>query len=209
MLQNQLYFATITKPAQIYSLNSNPKCDDYELWHARLGHPGNSMTRRMVEQIKDLKITAKDVSNKASLTCLPCIKGKFKIAPSYSKTRFKRPEFMEMLFMDICGPINPPCGPFRYFQVVVEATGRYEITKLLSSKNQAFPRLLTQLIQLKNQYPDNKIKEIRTDNASEYSSTLFDKYCETQGIVVQHSVEYQHFQNGLAELTIKKLQLIY
>ena len=36
------------------------------------------------------------------------------IKPSPSKIYIESPSFLERIQGDICGPIHPPCGPFRY-----------------------------------------------------------------------------------------------
>ena len=52
---------------------------------------------------------------------------------------------------------------------------------LLSSRNLAFVKLLTQRIRLRAQFPDYPIKTIRLDNASEFTSQAFDAYCVSVG----------------------------
>src|SRR5690348_615874 len=75
-------------------------------------------------------------------------------------------------------------------------------------RNQAFARLLAQILRLKAQYPDFPIKSIRFDNAGEFVSQTFLSYCETQGIDFLPPVPEVHLQNGLAESLIKRIQLI-
>ncbi|KAM1768502.1 hypothetical protein ACFX12_046463 [Malus domestica] len=116
--------------------------------------------------------------------------------------------FCKRIQGDICGPIQPSCGPFRYFMVLVDASTKWSYVCLLSTRNVAFVRLLTQIIKLRAQFPDYPIKSIRLDNAGEFTSQIFDDYCMTLGIDVEHYVPHVHTQNGLAEALIKRLQLI-
>ena len=51
-----------------------------------------------------------------------------------------------------------------------------------------------------------QIKNIRMDNAGEFTSQAFNDYCMSIGINVEHSVPHVHTQNGLAESLIKRLQ---
>ena len=115
---------------------------------------------------------------------------------------------MERIQGDICGPIHPPCGPFRYFMVLIDASTKWSHVTLLSTRNVAFARLLAQLIRLRAQFPDYPIKKIRLDNAVEFTSKSFNDYCMSIGIDVEHPVAHVHTQNGLAESLIKRLQLI-
>jgi hypothetical protein len=71
---------------------------------------------------------------------------------------------------------------------------------LLSTHNHAFTKFMMQVIRLKVNYPEYRIKSICMNNATEFSSRAFNDYCVTQGIKIHHSVLYVHIQNGLAEL---------
>ena len=78
---------------------------------------------------------------------------------------------------DICGPIHPPCGPFRYFMILIDAFTRWSHVCFLSTRNVAFARLLAQIIRLRAQIPNYPIKTIRLDNADEFTSQTFIDYC--------------------------------
>jgi hypothetical protein len=71
-----------------------------------------------------------------------------------------------------------------------------------------FAKFMTQVIQLKANYPEYRIKNICMDNATEFSSRAFNDYCMAPGIEVQHYVPYVHTQNGLTESLIKRINLI-
>ena len=86
--------------------------------------------------------------------------------------------------------------------------GRWSHVCLLSTRNLAFAKLLAQIIKLRAHFPDHQIKSIRLDNAGEFTSQVFDDYCLSLGIEIEHPVAHVHTQNGLAESLIKRLQLI-
>ena len=92
--------------------------------------------------------------------------------------------------------------------IMIDASTRWSHVYLLSMRNQAFARLLAQIIRLRAHFPDYLIKSIRLDNAGEFTSQAFNDYCMSIGITVEHPVAYVHTQNGLAESFIKRLQLI-
>ena len=116
--------------------------------------------------------------------------------------------FLERIQGDICGPIHPPCVPFRYFMVLIDASSRWLDVCLLSTRNVAFARLLAEIIKLRAQFPNYIIKSVRLDNAGEFTSQAFNEYCMSTGIIVEHHVAHVHTQNSLAESLIKCLQLI-
>ena len=70
------------------------------------------------------------------------------IRPSLAKVGTKFPRFLERIQGDIYGPIHPPCGPFRYFIVLVNASIRQSHMFLLSTRNPTFAKLLAQIIRL-------------------------------------------------------------
>ena len=79
---------------------------------------------------------------------------------------------------------------------------------MLSTRNAAFAKLLVKIIKLRAYHPDYPIKSIRLDNAGEFTSKTFDDYFMSIGIEVEHLVPHVHSQNGLAEATIKRIQLV-
>jgi len=128
------------------------KCSDpkqFMLWHDRLGHPGSIMMRRIIENthghpLKNLKILLPSEN-----PCAACSQGKLITKPSPSKVLIESPSFLERIQGDICGPIHPPCGPFRYFMVLIDASSKWSHVCLLSSRNIAFARLIAQIIRLR------------------------------------------------------------
>ena len=50
-----------------------------------------------------------------------CLQGKLIIRPSFTKFEYESPTFLKCIQVDICGPIHPPSGPFRYFMVLIDA----------------------------------------------------------------------------------------
>jgi IS30 family transposase len=90
----------------------------------------------------------------------------------------------------------------------IDACTRWSHVCLLSTRNHAFAKFMTQVIRLKANYPKYRIKSIHMDNAVEFSSRAFNDYCMTQKIKVHHFVPYVHTQNSLAESLIKRIKLI-
>lgn len=177
-----------------------------KLWHDRLGHPATSMFQRLMNGTSGLppNISPSSLHD----PCMACSQGKLITKPAPSKTVFKIPAFLERIHGDICGPIDPPSGPFRFFLVLIDASSKWSNVSLLSTRNLAFPRILSHILKLKAQFPENPIKILRMDNAGEFTSKTFEDFCIASGIDTQYPVPYVHFQNGIAESFIKRLQLI-
>jgi hypothetical protein len=184
----------------------NPKM--FMIWHDRLGHPGTIMMRRIIENSHGHPLKNQKILLPSDYPCAACSQGKLVIKSSPSKVIVESPSFLQRIQGDICGPIHPPCGPFRYFMVLIDASTRWSHVCLLSTRNVAFARLLAQIIRLRAQFSGYPIQSIRMDNADEFTSQVFYDYCMSIGINVAHPVAHTHTQNDLAESFIKRLQLI-
>ena len=128
------------------------------------------------------------ILNSKEFTCAACSQGKLITRPSPAKVGIESSAFFERIQGDICGPIDPPCGPFKYFMALIDASSRWSHVCLLSTRNMAFARLLAQIIKLRAQFSNNPIKKIRLENVGEYSSHAFDDYGMLIGITVEHPV---------------------
>ena len=173
-----LYLTTINT-VESYAI-MNPKFSNSPLivlWHERLGHPSTSMLRRILHQSNGHSLTNGHISSHNHYNCIACTQGKLITRPSSLKVDSDPPQFLERIQGDICGPIDPPSGPFRYFMVLVDASTRWSHVCLLSTRNLALARLLAQIIKLRAHFPDHPIKTIRLDNAGEFSSKAFQNYC--------------------------------
>ncbi|KAM2825188.1 hypothetical protein COP1_035011 [Malus domestica] len=201
---------TYIKTVEAYTVMNQKFIDSkvYMFWHDRLGHPRSTMMHRIITNSNGHPLLSRHVDVSNDNPCKACSQGKLVIGPSQLKIDDESPLFLQRIQGDICGPIQPPCGPFRYFMVLVDVSTRWSHVCLLSTRNVAFARLLAQIIKLQAQFPYHPIKSIRLDNAGEFTYQTFDDYCMTLGIDVEHHVPHVHTQNGLAEAFIKRLQLI-
>ena len=203
-------YCVMIKAVETYSTISwglvNP--DQFGLWHDRLVHLGASMMRRIIQNTKGHPLKDTKVLLSKDYNCEACSQEKLIIKPSITKVDLESPLFLQRIQGDICGPIQPPSEPFRYFMVLVDALCRWSYVCLLSTHNVTFARLLAQIIKLRAQFPDYPIKGIRMDNGGEFTSKSFDTYCASLGIEVEHPVAYVHTQNGLTEYLIKHIQII-
>jgi hypothetical protein len=130
----------------------------------------------------------------SDFVCTACATGKLIVRPSYLKIKVEPLTFLEHIQGDVCGPIHPLTEPFRYFRILIDASMRWSHVCLLSTRNQAFARFISQITKLRAHYLDNPIKSI--------------DYCMALGINMEHHVPYVHTQNGLAESLIKRVKLI-
>jgi hypothetical protein len=180
--------------------------DAFQIWHDRLGHPGVGMIRKIIGNCTSHNLNK--FLKTSDFICIACAIGKLILRPSSLKIHNEPLKLLERIQCDICGPIQPISGPFRYFMVLIDGTIRWSHVCLLSTWNHAFAKIMAQVIRLKASFPENRIQSIRLDNAAEFSSRAFNDYCMAQAIQMQHSVPYVHTQNGLAKSLIKRIKLI-
>jgi hypothetical protein len=55
-------------------------------------------------------------------TCIACATGKLILRPPSLKIQAEPLNFLETIQGDICGPIQPLYGPFRYFMVLIDTS---------------------------------------------------------------------------------------
>ena len=63
-----------------------------------------------------------------------------------TKVFTESPTFLQQIQGDIYGSIHPPCRPFRYFMVLIDASIRWSYVSLLPTRNLAFAKLHAQII---------------------------------------------------------------
>lgn len=114
------YIKAIQKHVTMHTVFRNNVA--YRIWHDRLGHPGLSMMKRISISSIGHNLKKKDFPNHEDFLCIACAKGKLITQPSKLKERDESPSFLERIQGDICGPISPLSGPFRYFMVLIDAS---------------------------------------------------------------------------------------
>jgi len=207
-LPSRIYYTYIKPVPHVAYKIIFQNVNTFQTWHDRLGHPGIGMMRKIINNSHGHDLANSKFPNSSDFICTACATGKLILRPSYLKIKAEPLKFLERIQGDICGPITPLSGPFRYFMVLIDASTRWTHVCLLSTRNHAFAKLIAQVIRLRAIYPEHQIKSIRMDNAAEFSSKAFNDYCMALGIQNQHSVPYVHTQNGLAESLIKRVKLI-
>ena len=125
----------------IYSSEGEDAAFCVNTWHECMGHLGVSMMRRIIPSTKGHNL---QVSNllKGMKPCKFCALGKFVSRHHKWKLPHELPIMLQRNQGDICGPIDPPCKPFRYFLGLIDASTKWSHVSILASKNQIFPRLL-------------------------------------------------------------------
>jgi len=106
------------------------------------------------------------------------------------------------VYSNVCGPLEVPSfGGNKYFISFVDEFSRKTWLYLIKAKIEAFDMFQKFKILVEKQ-SGKSIKVLRTDGGGEYTSKVFEKFCENNGIVHEVTAPYTSYtpqHNGLAE----------
>jgi hypothetical protein len=94
----------------------------FTTWHERLEHPGVGMMSKIVGNSIGHNLNSVKFTKSLDFMCTACATGKLIVRPSPLKIKVEPLKFLERIQRDICGPIKPLSGPFRYFMVLINAS---------------------------------------------------------------------------------------
>ena len=139
-LPNGLYITTIrSMEANYFTGQKLVDSSTYLLWHDHLGHPGQDTMRRILKLLHRHPLSSKDLVY-CNTICQACLFGKLMTRPSLAKITKEPILFLQRIQEE------PPCKPFCYFMVLVDASTRWLHVCLLFTRKVAFAKFLTQLI---------------------------------------------------------------
>ena len=94
--------------------------NDFIIWHDRLGNPEFNIMRKSIENSRGCTLNCPNILQSKEFSCAVCSQEKLLIKPSTVKVGIESPAFLERIQGDICGPIQPACGPFKYYMVLID-----------------------------------------------------------------------------------------
>ncbi|GJR33983.1 retrovirus-related pol polyprotein from transposon TNT 1-94 [Tanacetum coccineum] len=86
----------------------------------------------------------------------------------------------------------------KYTLVIVDEYSRYTWVHFLKKKSQA-PEMIMSFIRMVENQNDVKVKQIRTDNGTEFRNHELESFCDEKGISQNFSSPYTPEQNGVAK----------
>lgn len=167
--------------------------DDTRLWHRRFGH----LNFGDLCKLKNDLVTGVIFSGKFD-KCAECVLGKAHRKPFPSRESCSS-KILELIHTDVCGPMQ--VKSFKgdlYFVTFIDDFSKKVYLYFLKQKNEVFETFKRFKTLVENQTGE-KIKQIRSDNGTEYDNGQMNKICDEYGIVHQHSLPYTPEQNGVAE----------
>ncbi|GJR42010.1 retrovirus-related pol polyprotein from transposon TNT 1-94 [Tanacetum coccineum] len=167
------------------------------LWHRRLSHLNfgtiNDLTRLdLVDGLPKFKYGKDHL-------CSACERGKRKKASHPPKLVPSDHSKLELLHMDLCGPMRvASINGKRYILVIVDDYSRYTWVYFLRSKDET-PEIIKKFIAQAQLNYKAKVCKIRTDNGTEFKNTTLKAHYEKLGIMQQFSIARTPQQNGVVE----------
>ncbi|UYV74280.1 hypothetical protein LAZ67_11002829 [Cordylochernes scorpioides] len=175
---------------------SNTSNDKISIWHRRLNHLNQAYMKEMTQ---GNLVYGHDIKYRNLPECDSCIMGKLSSEPYNPVTRNNTTEPLELIHMDLCGPMaNKSLGGSRYFFVLVDDFSKRTFVYFLKTKDETFDRFRYFKARVENEL-NLKIKDVRTDNGTEFINDKFKGFLIKNGIHHQLTTTYSPQSNGVAE----------
>ena len=116
-LSSGLYYTSISTVESHAVVNKRfTNFNDFIIWHDRLGHPEFNMMRTIIENAHGHTLKSPNILQSKEFSSASCSQGKLIIKPSIV------PCVSGHIQCDICESIQPVCGPFKYYMVLINAS---------------------------------------------------------------------------------------
>ncbi|KAI3776002.1 hypothetical protein L1987_45762 [Smallanthus sonchifolius] len=170
---------------------------DSILWHGKLAHINYRKMNYIVKN--DLVLGIPKMKFSVPDDCITCKKGKQRKKSHKSKSKNSIVTPLELLHMDLFGPISiRSIGGKSYCLVVTNDFSRFSWVKFLSSKAETTELVQYLILGLENLF-NLMVRRIRSDNGSEFKNSKMGLFCLQKGIHHEFSAPYVPQQNGVAE----------
>ncbi|GKB95282.1 retrovirus-related pol polyprotein from transposon TNT 1-94 [Tanacetum coccineum] len=131
--------------------------------------------------------------------CSACERGKSKKASHPPKLIPSDYSKLELLHMDLCGPMRvASVNGKKYILVIVDDFSRFTWVYFLHSKDET-PEIIKKFIAQAQLNYKAKVCKIRTDNGTEFKNATLKAHYERLGIMQQFSIARTPQQNGVVE----------
>jgi hypothetical protein len=166
-------------------------------WHETLGHISREAIIRTSKAVTGMVITDKE--SKLSF-CDFCALSKAHKIPFPKQDPNSQPDQIgDILVGDYQGPFaQRSLGGANGISSFTDKASGYVFSKAVKVKTSTFDHFVTINEQFRTKH-GRSIKILRTDNGGEYKNTLFEKYCQENGIIHQFTNPHTPEQNKCAE----------
>nr|GEW17208.1 retrovirus-related Pol polyprotein from transposon TNT 1-94 [Tanacetum cinerariifolium] len=173
------------------------------LWHKRLAHPNFKTINKLAKQ--NLVIGFPSLVYLKDKPCLSCEKGKQHKASFKTKQTSSIKKCLHLLHMDLFGHVTPrSINHEKYTLVIIDEYLSYTWVYFLKKKSQAPETIMSFIKRVKNQN-DINVKQLRTDNGTEFKNSILVNFYDEKGISQNISSPCTPEQNSVAKRKNKTL----
>jgi Integrase core domain len=155
-----------------------------------MGHVGVKGLRAAVDGI--------DFDDSSHDTCSICARANIKRTPFPESASHRATRLLQRIHCDICGPLPPCYGGYKYFILFICCYSRHISLYLMTSRDEA-PDFFHEFRTVTENFCGERISLIRADNAPELTRGRFQSYCRDAGIAYEKTIPDTPNQNGVAE----------
>lgn len=192
-MQNKSFSVNLSK-SEVCAYTS--VSENSNLWHKRFGHASFHALSKL--HAKNMVNDMPKVCNSGGV-CKTCQLDKQTRLPYPENQSLRASERLQLIHSDICGSMScDSLNGSRYFLLFLDDYSRYCWVYFLKQKSEAFDAYERFKALVENE-AGRKIRILRTDNGSEYTSRVFEESLKRAGIRHQLTVPYTPQQNGVSE----------
>ncbi|GJU47723.1 retrovirus-related pol polyprotein from transposon TNT 1-94 [Tanacetum coccineum] len=167
------------------------------LWHQRLSHLNFDYINLLSK--KDVVIGLPKLKYVKDQLCSSCEVSKAKRSSFKSKTVPSSKGRLNLLHMDLCGPMRvASINGKKYILVIVDDYSRYTWTLFLRSKDET-PEVLKDFLTMIQRNLQAPVISVRTDRGTEFLNKTLNAFFKEEGIEHQTSTPRTPEQNGVVE----------
>nr|GEU89906.1 retrovirus-related Pol polyprotein from transposon TNT 1-94 [Tanacetum cinerariifolium] len=164
------------------------------LWHHRLSHLNLDAINHLA--IHGLVRGLPRLTFEKDHLCYACAMGKSKKQSHKPKSKDTNQERLYLLHMDLCGPMRvASINGKKYILIIVDNYSRFTWVKFLALKDEV-PDFIIKFLKMIQVRLNATVKNIRTDNGTEFVNQTLHVYYEHVGISHETSVVRTLQQNG-------------
>lgn len=169
-------------------------------WHDRLGHVSVNVIKRMAD--KGI-VNGLVISELPKSTCEPCVLGKQHRVSHPTRSIPRGAHSGAILHFDTVGPMpEESLGGAKFYVLCKDSFSGYRHAFFVQTKCQ-IPDRVKEIINLTTIQTGHDVKQIHTDNGSEYLNSTLSVFLGQKGIVHTTSAVYTAEQNGFIERDIR------
>ncbi|GJS33012.1 retrovirus-related pol polyprotein from transposon TNT 1-94 [Tanacetum coccineum] len=152
------------------------------LWYKILAHLNFKTINKLAKQ--NLVIGLPSLVYSKDKPCSSCEKGKHHRATFKTKQTSSIKKCLHLLHMDLFGLVTPrSINHEKYTLVIVDEYSRYTWVYFLKKKSQA-PETVMSFIKRVEYQNDIKVKQLRTDNGTEFRNSILVNFCDEKGSIL-------------------------